>query len=138
MNRATILSATMCATALCTPAKAAECQKTPYVFGPGGVTSARTTWRMAKDTTCDQILHHPNWQGWVILDKGTKIVRQPAHGVAGIESSIIARRYAYQPNRGFVGKDSFVISATFQKPNGVAMRPAPLTITVDVEVVPAL
>jgi hypothetical protein len=48
------------------------------------------------------------------------------------------RRYAYQPNRGFVGKDSFAISATFEQPIGVSMRPAPLTITVDVEVVPAL
>ncbi len=43
------------------------------------------------------------------------VVQRPAHGVAGVYSNY---RYAYKPDKGFVGPDHFAILIKFFK-NGV-------------------
>jgi hypothetical protein len=89
------------------------------------------TWRMQKDTICTEYIHTGsngrNFAGW-------KILRRPAHGVAGVQSSVIANSFAYQPRGGFLGKDSFSLLVQVQA------NPTPyiLTINVDVDVVPKL
>jgi hypothetical protein len=63
-----------------------------------------------------------------------KITRLAEHGVAGADVSIVGSGYAYHPDAGFIGKDSFAVS--IQATYGGHVYP--VTVNVDVDVAPAL
>ena len=120
----------------CPSAKAAECHHTNFQIALG-TQSTDTKWRMGKDTACSQYInsqHFANGVANMSLGFGEmKILRRPAHGVAGIETSVFSRGFAYRPASGFVGEDSFAVSV-----NVIDKRMTmtwELTINVEVEVV---
>jgi opacity protein-like surface antigen len=113
------------------PALAADCEQSSFNFGYDAQ-SVHSNWRVKKNAGCSQSihLHGSNRLGF----EAWRIARRASHGVAGIQPSIIGNRYAYQPNPGYLGGDSFSVSVK------VLANPTPyvLTIDVDVDVVPSL
>jgi hypothetical protein len=137
MTRLAISLSAVVWSALCASAQAAECHHTNFQIAIG-TRSTDAKWRMQKDTACSQYItpqHFANGVANMSLGFGEmRILRRPTHGVAGVETSILSRGFAYRPTPGFVGEDSFAVSV-----NVIDKRMTmtwDLTINVEVEVVP--
>src|ERR1700691_5297149 len=105
------------------PALAADCEQSSFNFGYDAQ-RVHSNWRVKKNAGCSQSIHlngsnRLGFQDW-------RIARRASHGVVGFQPSIIGSRFAYQPNPGYLGKDSFTVSVK------VLANPTPYVLTIDV------
>jgi hypothetical protein len=103
----------------------AKCTVTPHGAISPEIKELSSQWRVEKNTTCVSL---------GATNTGMKIVKQAQHGVAGTDSSLIGRHWAYRPNPDYVGSDSFSVLVQAN----IAGYNYPITVNVTVDVVPAL
>ena len=67
------------------------------------------TMSMARDETCQRV-YRPNYQLQKIEFLGHRLVQRARHGIAGLNGTT----FAYQPAKGYVGKDEFTIEVNYR------------------------
>ena len=86
----------------------AECVTTPYSFNLG-IAEVSSQWRVERDTTCK---HDSRSQNGTMSFTRLSVAQRPKHGTVGTYGEF---SYAYKPNAGFVGTDSFAVLMKFNK-----------------------
>jgi hypothetical protein len=86
----------------------AGCATTPYTFSVG-VAEVSSQWRVERDSLCKQDLR--SYNGTMSFTSFT-VAKRPKHGAVGTYAGF---SFAYKPNAGFVGADSFAVLMKFNQ-----------------------
>ena len=109
------------------------CQRTKFNFGPNKE-DVSSTWRVLKNANCG-VLVSPTFESTRFA--GWRILTHPRHGIAGVQiaGNVNARIFAYQPSKGYLGQDNFVVTFIVSESG----RPDyAVTVVVDVNVAESL
>ena len=82
-------------------------------FNPGGRFCDDCTYEGSMMLSHDQVCERPYnpSSNNPIEIMGNRIVRRAAHGIAGVN----ANTFAYSPNKGFVGRDEFLVEVRYRQ-----------------------
>jgi hypothetical protein len=129
---ATLLMSAALLSLAASPSRASDehCETPPYTGVSAGSTRATNNWKVVKDNICNY--HFTMNVPYSYLFDTIAISKRAAHGVTGVNKSITSAGFAYKPNPGFTGSDTFQATWKMKVPWSEAPQQFYVDVVVDV------